>query len=153
MKRTPTLDLLIDLERRERDRAATEAARTRRDTDAAASTLDMLVGYRADHHARTPKLGERPFTSAAVRVHEAFSGRLDQAIGEQGAMVDRLATAAAERDRALIERQRRLKALETLAQRRAEAAQRRAQRAEQRQTDEFAIQAFLRSQRKGSSHD
>lgn len=146
-RRTDTLALLIDLERRQRDRAAGLAARARKDATTAQSTLKMLVDYRQDHHDRSPKRAATAFTSTTVRVHEAFTGKLDQAIGEQGSVTDRLNEASEEQARALTERQRRLKALETLAERRALAARQRLQRNEQRQTDEFAIQAFLRSQR------
>lgn len=147
MSRSSQLELLIELQRRERDRVAALAARARSDANTAESTLQMLVGYRADHDTRSPKRATAAFTATTVRVHEAFTGKLDHAIGEQGAISDRLAEASAAQTNALAERQRRLKALETLAERRAVAARQKSERFEQNQTDEYAIQAYLRSQR------
>lgn len=140
-----TFALLIDLERRGRDGVASVAARARSDADAAGSTLQMLRGYRLDYDARSPKRDGHNFTTTAVRVHEAFTGKLDRAIVEQSRVADQLATVRAERERALAERQRRLKALETLQQRRETAARERAERAEQKLTDEFAQQSFHRN--------
>ena len=153
MSRDRTLELLIELQRRERDRRAGLAARAQRESDTADSTLRMLRGYRADYDLRAPKRGARPFDSGSVRVHEAFTGKLDQAVSEQGILTDRLASVAAQREADLAEQQRRLKALETLVERRENAARLRAQRADQRQTDEFASQAHLRARIEARRHD
>ncbi len=149
MKRSPTLALLIELERRRRDSEAGVAARARREADTAGSTLQMLQGYRLDYDTRSPKQGSEVFHSAKVRVHEAFTGRLDLAIDQQAQLAQQLADLRTQRESALAERQRRLKAFETLQARREASAQQRAQRNDQRQTDEFAAQAYLRLQRKG----
>jgi flagellar FliJ protein len=82
-------------------------------------------------------------------VHEAFTGRLDLAIDQQAQLAEQLVELRTQREEALAQRQRRLKAFETLQARRETAAQQRAQRNDQRQTDEFATQAYLRQQRKG----
>ena len=149
MSKQRPLALLIELERRMRDGVAAVAARARHDADAAGSTLQMLRGYRLDYDTRSPKRGAATFTPTAVHVHEAFTGKLDRAIGEQGRLAERLAALRDERERALADRQRRLKALETLQQRRDDSARERVERAEQRQTDEFALQSYLRSKSKG----
>lgn len=153
MNRNRTLELLIDLQRRDRDRRAGVAARARREADTAGSTLRMLEGYRSDYDQRAPKRGTRAFDTRTVQVHEAFTGKLDQAIGDQQTLARRLDETAALRETDLAEQQRRLKALETLAERRAQAARLRAQRIEQRQTDEFASQAHLRARTKATRHD
>jgi flagellar FliJ protein len=152
MSAAKTLDLLIDLQRLERDRAAGVAAQARRESDTADSTLRMLRGYRSDYDSRSPKSAPRSFTSTAVRVHEAFTSKLDQAIGEQHHLAGRLADLARERDGELAERQRRLKALETLLERRAAAARHKRAKLEQGQTDEFATQSYLRARRRDSRH-
>ncbi len=149
MKRETTLDLLIELERRERDRVAQVTAQARRESDAAGSTLQMLRGYRLDYDARSPKRGSQDFTTTKVQVHEHFVQRLDRAIDDQHALAGRLDAATQEREAQLLERQRRLKALETLSLRRETLARLAERRSDQRQTDEFAIQAFLRSHGRG----
>ncbi len=149
MKRSPALNLLIELERRKRDGEAGVAARARRDADTAGSTLQMLQGYRLDYDTRSPKQGAEVFHTAKVRVHEAFTGKLDLAIDQQAQLAQQLAALRTQREQALAERQRRLKAFETIQARREAAAQQQAQRNDQRQTDEFAAQAYLRLQRRG----
>ena len=153
MSRNRTLDLLIELQRRDRDRHAGIAARSRRESDTAGSTLKMLEGYRSDYDQRAPKRGARPFDTGTVRVHEAFTAKLDRAIDDQDELSTRLGETAARHETELAEQQRRLKALETLAERRDKAARLRAQRVEQRQTDEFASQAHLRARKEAERHD
>lgn len=153
MKRPPVLGLLIELQRRERDRVAGQAAQTQRDVDAAAGTLRMLNDYRNDYEARSPKAGRAPTDTVRVRVHEAFVAKLGRAIGEQDTLLDHLAQRNEAQRLALIERQRRLKALETLALRRETERRKRLESLEQKQTDEFAAQAYARSSRQKADHD
>lgn len=145
MKRNTTFELLIDLHKRERDRAARIAAQARRDADAAGSTLQMLQGYRLDYDTKSPTRSVQPINTGKVKVHEKFTARLDTAIDEQDTISAQLADVSRTREQALSERQRRLKALETVAQRLEMAERLRQRRTEQKATDEFATQAFLRA--------
>ncbi len=147
MTRRAALSFLIELQRRERDRAAGLAARARSDSETANSTLQMLQGYRRDYDTRSPKVARRAFSAVTVGVHERFTGKLDRAIGEQDRLSARLAEASAERETVLAQGQRRLKALETLHERRESALRLRKRRSEQIQTDEFATQVYLRNRR------
>ena len=153
MKRQPVLGLLIELRRRERDRVAGQAAQSQRDVDAAAGTLRMLNEYRHDYEARSPKAGRASTDTLRVRVHEAFVGKLGRAIGEQDTLLDHLAQRNDAQRLALVERQRRLKALETLALRRETERRKRLESLEQIQTDEFAAQVHARASRQKADHD
>jgi flagellar FliJ protein len=147
MTRRTTLSFLIELQRRERDRVAALAARARREAESATSTLQMLEDYRRDYDTRSPKVARRAFTATSIGVHERFTGKLDRAIDEQGRLRVRLAEASSEREGDLAQGQRRLKALETLHERREADLRLRTRRAEQIQTDEFATQVYLRNRR------
>jgi len=153
LKRQPVLSLLIDLQRRERDRVAGVAAQAQRDVDAAAGTLRMLNDYRNDYEARSPKSGRSATDTLRVRVHEAFVGKLGRAIGEQDTLLAHLAQRNETQRLALVERQRRVKALETLELRRATERRKRLESLEQKQTDEFAAQAYARISRQKADHD
>lgn len=145
-RRTP-LTTLIELQRRARDDSARLAARSRRESAAAESTLQMLEDYHADHVSRAPDIHSPAFSPGTLRIREAFGQRLEKAIGEQGTVARQLDDAVAEKERALIDRQRRLKALETLAQRRKASARQHEARREQAGTDEFALQSYLRTRK------
>lgn len=145
-KRTP-LSLLIELQRRARDETARVTARSRREAAAADSTLRMLRDYGEQHRSRAPDAGTPAFSPDALKIRDAFGQRLTQAIGEQDTVTRRLEDALAEKEQALLDRQRRLKALETLEQRRHAAARQRSARQEQRQTDEHALQSYLRARK------
>ncbi len=153
MTRQTAMSLLIDLRRRERDRVAGIAAQAQRDVDAAASTLKMLGDYRNDYESRSPKAARNPTDTLRVRVHEAFVDKLGRAIGEQDSLLDHLNQRREQQRLALLERQRGLKALETLVSRRESEQLRRQESYEQKQTDEFAAQAYFRTRRTGAKHD
>jgi len=153
VKRQPVLGLLIDLQRRERDRVAGVAAQAQRDVDAAEGTLRMLNDYRNDYEARSPKAGHAATDTLRVRVHEAFVSKLGRAIGEQDTLIEHLSQRSEVQRLALVERQRKVKALETLAMRRDAERRKRLDSLEQKQTDEFAAQAHARISRQKADHD
>ena len=153
MKARSTLSLLIEMQRRERDRVAGLAAQAQRDVDAAAGTLRMLNEYRNDYEARSPKAHRAPTDTLRVQVHEAFVGKLGRAIGEQDTLLEHLSQRNDAQRLALVERQRRVKALETLDERREAARRKRLDALEQKQTDEFAAQAHARASRQEDDHD
>lgn len=153
MKARSGLSLLIELRRMERDRVAGVAARGQRDVDSAQNTLQMLHNYKADYERRSPKSEQAATDALRVRVHEAFVGKLGGAIGEQDALLAHLRQRRDEQRAALAEGERRLRALETLAARREAEERKRLERIEQKQTDEFASQAYRRNTKQGNHHD
>jgi flagellar FliJ protein len=86
-------------------------------------------------------------------VHENFVGKLGQAINQQDALTRSLDDRHRQQLAALAEGERRLKALETLVQRREAAQRRRQESREQKQTDEFAAQAYARATSGSDGHD
>lgn len=150
MKRD-TLRRVIELRQRARDGAAAASAQAARTRDEAAGTLAMLEQHRGELDRRSPKTGERATDGRAIDVHERFATRLDGAIAEQGRVLAQLDTLAQARERALIEHQSRLRAVERLAQRRAADDDLRRLRREQALTDEVAQRHARPANATGSS--
>lgn len=144
MKRR-TLQQVIEQARRVRDDAAVRVAGASRAADQAQSTLETLSSYRNEH---VQTAFRRPqFVPTVLRLHERFTRKLDQAIGEQTRVRDATYVAIDRRRAELIDRQQRLLAFETLQARRDSAQQRRRKLAEQRHDDEIAAQTFRRRER------
>lgn len=138
------LKLLIEQACERRDEAASRAAEARRERDAAAATLRTLTDYREESLTRAPLRAGTAVGIAQLATATHFDARLVAAIHEQyGRHAQRDADASA-RDETLRERQRRLKALQTLQERRAREAERSAAQREQRALDEYANQLSAR---------
>ena len=106
----------------------------------------MLGQYRAELAARAPARRADSFDPVLVHQFGAFTRRLDAAIVEQERAATRLEQIAQHRQRELIERQRRLRSLEALVERRVAQQAAAEQRADQKRTDEFAARAHARAQ-------
>ncbi|MEI7447670.1 MAG: flagellar export protein FliJ [Burkholderiales bacterium] len=138
------LRLLIERATERRDEAANRAATARRDRDAAAATLRTLTDYREESLGRAPVRSGAAVGVAQLSTASRFDAKLVQAIHQQYRQHADRAADATQRDAALIERQRRLTALQTLETRRAKQAAVTAARREQRALDEFATNLAAR---------
>jgi flagellar export protein FliJ len=144
------LRLLIEQARERRDDAATRASNARRDRDAAAATLRTLTDYREESLARAPVRAGGAVGIVQLATATRFDARLVAAIHQQYGQHAQRAADSEARDASLRDRQRRLKALQTLEERRARQAARTAARNEQRALDEYAT---LLSARKRPAKD
>jgi flagellar export protein FliJ len=138
------LKLLIEMALERRDDAATRAAGARRERDAAAATLRTLTDYREESLSRAPVRGGGAVGVAQLATATHFDAKLVAAIHQQYGQHAQRAADAEARDASLRDRQRRLKALQTLEERRAQQSARTAARREQRALDEFATQLSAR---------
>ena len=132
------LQLLIDRAQEHRDDAARLSSQARRERDAAHATLRTLTEYRDESLNRGPTRGGQLVNVEQIRIAGYFDNRLIAAITQQAGTHADHEERVGERDTDLREMQRRLKALETLSQRRASAAVKKGARREQRLLDEFA---------------
>jgi flagellar FliJ protein len=132
------LQLLIDRAQEHRDDAARLSSQARRERDAAHATLRTLTEYRDESLNRGPTRGGQRVNVEQIRIAGYFDNRLIAAITQQSGTHADHEERVGERDTDLREMQRRLKALETLSQRRASAAEKKGARREQRLLDEFA---------------
>lgn len=138
------LKVLIEQALERRDDAATVAARARRDRDAAAATLRTLTDYREESLTRGPVREGAPVGVAQLRAAVQFDARLVAAIHQQYRQHVQRRDESVARDADLLERQRRLKALQTLEERRERQATKVAARREQRVLDEYATNLAAR---------
>jgi flagellar FliJ protein len=139
------LKLLIEQALERRDDAAGRAADARRQRDAAAATLRTLTDYREESLARAPVRAGAEVGIAQLASATHFDSKLVAAIRQQyGQHAQRDADASA-REAALRDRQRRLKALQTLEERRARQASRLAARREQHALDDYSNQLSART--------
>jgi flagellar export protein FliJ len=132
------LRLLIDRATGQRDDAAVHAAEARRAHDGANATLRTLTDYRDESLTRGPVRAGVVVGMAQLASATRFDARLVAAIHQQYREAAERREAARLRDLELIERQRQLKALQTLELRTAQQAQKLEARREQHAIDEFA---------------
>jgi flagellar FliJ protein len=132
------LQLLINRAQEHRDDAARLSSQARRERDASHATLRTLTEYRDESLNRSPTRGGQLVNVEQIRIAGYFDNRLIAAITQQSGTHADHEERVGERDTELREMQRRLKALETLSQRRASAAEKKGARREQRLLDEFA---------------
>lgn len=138
------LSTLLAQAERERDAALAALARAETQVRHLQAQAEQLHQYRSDLRLRHPAGAGQAAPIDSVRVHQGFSGRLQDVIDQQQAQ--RLAALAQlERQRrALLPLELRVASVRKLLGRRADAALRVQQQRDQRQTDETA-------QRQGSS--
>jgi len=132
------LRLLIERATARRDEAAGSAADARRVRDAAAGTLRTLTDYREESLGRAPVRARAGVGVEQLKAAGRFDAKLIAAIRQQYDVHAQRALEADTREATLVERQRRLMALQTLEKRRASEAAARAARRDQRAIDEHA---------------
>ena len=135
---TAALQALLTQAERERDQALSMLAQAEQQAQRLQHQAEQLHEYRSELRARHPAGSGRTAPIEQLRVHQGFSGRLEEAIDQQ--QLQRLAALeGVERQRqALLALELRVASVRKLLQRR-QLAQRHAQaRRDQRQTDEAA---------------
>jgi flagellar FliJ protein len=142
MSINPSLSLVIRVSTERRDGAALALAGSRRQTDEAQRKLEMLSRYYHEYVARmnggTDEAGTDPVRIANTR---AFIDKLEQAIAQQQREVEACESHLNVCFHLLTDKERKLKSLETLHDRRANEAGRAESRREQKRTDEFSARA------------
>ena len=146
MKANASLHTLVDLSQNKVDEAARELQDLRNQRDAAQSQLEMLQTYRQDYAQRLLDAGQTGVTMANYHNFRRFIVTLDQAITQQNTVIQSLEEKMDQGRQAWYGHQQRLKAYETLIDRRLQTQQVQQQRMEQRSSDEIAARLFIRSQ-------
>lgn len=145
MPNTNGLVLAISQAQRRRDEAMRTLALGRKNVEAAMSQLEQLRSYAGDTDARWLATGGGGLSVELLKHHYQFSGRLEQAISMQDAVVTNLQRTSERLKAQLLLGERRLAALSSLLKTRQLEAQRREQRREQMDMDEMAAQLFSRT--------
>ncbi|MGE5523042.1 MAG: flagellar export protein FliJ [Rhodospirillaceae bacterium] len=141
----PTMDQLIELaEKKVDDAAQVLAARIARQRDAEAK-LDMLVAYRTDYFNRFGTTAAYGIANHLLHNFRAFMEKLDAAITEQHSVVAEARLGVRTAQTLWQAEQQRLKSYRVLAQRRLGTERMREAKREQREQDEHASKAYVRS--------
>ena len=135
-----SLKTLLDIATRERDQAAAALAQAEQQLRAQQNQWEQLQAYQADYARRAPAHGGQAAPIEVLRCHQAFMGRLDQAMAHQQRVLHAAEGEAQLRRQTLLQRETRLASVRKLMQRRVDSATLAAERADQRRTDEAALQ-------------
>lgn len=140
-----TMDQLIEVAGKKVDDAAQVlAARIARQRDAEAK-LDMLVNYRTDYLDRFGTEAASGIEHHLLHNFHAFMDKLDAAIAEQHSIVTEARLGVRTAQNLWQAEQQRLKSYRVLAERRLGTERMREAKREQREQDEHASKAYVRS--------
>lgn len=140
-----SLNALIDLATEKRDAAASALGKLRGQHDQARAQLEALKEYRAEYRQRLDRNMADGISMSRLDNDQRFLAALDEAIEQQGRVVnDNVNRLAAGQDQ-WRDRQRRLKSFDALSARRAEAQAKQELRQEQQQNDEAAGRSARRA--------
>lgn len=143
------LRILIDRARDVRDDAVKVSAAARRESEAAAATLRTLTDYRDESLSRGPVRSGEAVNTEQLRIAGQFDARLILAIRQQSGQHAHKQQTAEQRLADVREAQRRLKAFETIAERKAKRDLHKQGKREQRLLDEFATDLIARRRAQG----
>ena len=135
---TAALQTLLEQAERERDDALASLLQAESAARRLHVQADQLRDYRDDYRTRHPALGGRSAGIEALRCHQDFMQRLDQALQQQDGLLDAHQARCALLRTQLVERETRVASVRKLLERRGQAARVQADRLEQRRNDETA---------------
>lgn len=138
MPRRFPLQPLLDLAQNHSDDAGRKLQQLKVRWQEAEHKFTQLVGYREEYRKRLMQNSQNGMSMAAWREFQLFMTKLDQAIAMQGDEVSRCQARWEGGRVEWLERQRQVKAYDTLSQRHAAGEAKREAKSEQREQDEFA---------------
>ncbi len=138
------LETLIELSQTRMDDAAKELGKALASSNAHEEKLRMLEHYRNEYCSRFRTALQDGIGPDALRNYSDFLARLDEAIREQGRIVEHAQLHVAAGRQAWVDERNRKIAFDTLAMRQQRLAQHRQFKAEQRLTDEHSAKLFRR---------
>jgi len=133
-----SLRMLIELAKTSRDAAAAQRAQAQTQLAQARAQLDQLRGYERDYERRRQATLSDGCAIAVQDNLRAFIGKLGRALEQQSGEVARREQSLLRADAQLAQALRRLRSLETLAERRRAAERAAGLRREQKSMDEIA---------------
>lgn len=142
------LKLVIEHYRRLRDDSVATQAKVQMEFGAAQRTQQTLEQYRQEQLQRARDSQQNPLSTINLLLQTRFSGKLDEAIALQSQRVAELQQRLEQSRAQVLRHQQRLKAIETIEDRRAAQVQKKASRADQLATDERAADAHARDARR-----
>lgn len=137
---TQALQSLLEHAERERDEALARLMQAEDASRRLREQYEQLQAYRADCEARSPGAGGKAAPIELLRCHQGFALRLDQALAQQGGLLQSADSQLLLHRQLLLERETRVAAVRKLVERRQHERQRTAARQEQKRSDEAVAQ-------------
>lgn len=138
MSNTHALSLALEQAEKQRDEAQAAYQRIARAAEGARQQAQQLLDYRGEYQQRWSAQFKRAGTIEILQCYQGFMGRLNTAIEQQDAAVQRTAAQVEAARQALLDRETRVAAIRKLIERRQEQAEAAQARREQKATDEQA---------------
>ncbi len=141
-----TLHVLLQHSESQRDEAMLMLQQAQAQERELAQQAEQLQVYRAEYQQRHPARVGGPTTVDALRTHQSFMARLDQAVQQQALQLKQAQARAATRRSELLALEVRVASVRKLLERRAGTEALAAARQDQRLTDDAAANAARRTQ-------
>lgn len=133
-----TLQPLVHLAHQRNDAAAKRLGQLNREHQTAQSKLEALQQFRKDYQTQFQEESKKGMAPADMQNFQDFINRLDLAIRQQKAAIEKTSAGVQTGRNDLMDTTRRMKSFDTLAQRHVEAEKKQEAKQEQRVQDEHA---------------
>ena len=131
-----SLQPLVHLAQQKNDAATKKLGQLNQQHQTAQQKLDALQQYRRDYQVKFQEEAKNGMAPADMRNFQDFIGRLDQAIQQQTAVIEKTKAGVQTGRSELMDATRKMKSFDTLAQRHADAEKKQETKSEQRIQDE-----------------
>lgn len=131
-----SLQPLVNLAQQRNDAATKKLGQLNQQHQSAQEKLDALQQYRKDYQVKFQEEAKIGMAPADMKNFQDFIGRLDQAIQQQTAVIEKTKTGVQTGRSDLMDATRKMKSFDTLAQRHVDAEKKLEAKSEQRMQDE-----------------
>src|SRR5512135_2609048 len=132
-----SLQPLVHLAQQQNDAAIKKLGQLNQQQQTAQDKLDALLQYRKDYQAKFQEEAKKGMSPADMKNFQDFIGRLDQAIKQQQAVLEKAKAGVQTGRNDLMHATRKMKSFDTLAQRHVDAEKKQDAKNEQRAQDEL----------------
>ena len=139
----PALELAVENYQRLRDEAAAAMAHAQKELSSLRNTLATLESYRSTLQDRRRETDSKSHSATSLQLDTHLAGRIDSAVKQQERFIEQAVRRAELKRLALLDCQKRLKAVETILKQRAEQQATAASRRERLEADEQAAIRYL----------
>lgn len=139
----PALELAVENYQRLRDEAAAAMAHAQKELSSLRNTMATLESYRSTLQDRRRETDGKSHSATSLQLDTYLAGRIDSAVKQQERFIEQAVRRAELKRLALLDCQKRLKAVETILKQRAEQQAAAASRRERLEADEQAAIRYL----------
>ena len=139
----PALELAVENYQRLRDEAAAAMAHAQKELSSLRNTLATLESYRSTLQDRRRETDSKSHSATSLQLDTHLAGRNDSAVKQQERFIEQAVRRAELKRVALLDCQKRLKAVETILKQRAEQQAAASSRRERLEADEQAAIRYL----------